>query len=75
MAKHWNYRVIKHTFEGDDYYRVHSVYYENADTPIGVSKDSVHPHGDSVDELRADIELMLLAFSLPVLDYKKDFPE
>jgi hypothetical protein len=44
------------------------VYYTE-NKPIGVTKDGVAAYGETVEELRIELERMLKACDNPVLDY------
>lgn len=63
----WNYRVIEHhDTDGNPYYQIHEVYYDPSDV-ISWSVDAIEPLGESVEDLREDLEAMLAAFHKPVL--------
>lgn len=59
----WNYRIIK-TIE--DAYEVRSVYYESGKI-VGWSDKPACIASFTVQEMRADIDLILTAFTKPVL--------
>lgn len=69
----WNHRVMRRTNEhGETWYDIHEVYYET--DPCGVEKlswteDAIAPMGETVDELREELERMLRALDKPVLEY------
>lgn len=69
----WGYRVVKHTdsvFSVFDepyvYFDIREVY-RNGDKGLSWTKESKPPIGDTPDELKADLEMMLRACDLPVL--------
>lgn len=62
----WNYRIIKRTYEDDDYYELHEVYYEEGNK-FSWTVDAICPYGETVEELRSNIDMMLVAFSKPVM--------
>lgn len=74
----WNYRVMRikgelipgHPGTEEAFYRIHEVYYEG-DTPNAWSTDPMAPYGDTVEDLQADIQLMMKAFDQPVLDLEE----
>lgn len=70
---HWNYRVLKQVYAGDqgneEYFGIHEVYYDDNDKPHSCSTDAMRPFGETVEELQRDLELMQKAFEKPVLDY------
>lgn len=79
----WQYRVVKHTCPVDRfvYFDIREVYYGksrlvlsslgNRGKGLSWTKDSKPPVGDTLDELKADLKLMLKAFDLPVLEEKQ----
>ena len=60
----WNYRVVR----GADGLRIFDVYYNEAGKPIGSNLAPTYVYGDTVDDLRAQLSLMIEALSEPVLD-------
>lgn len=76
----WNYRVVKHVVpqsgwthaepQKDTYFRIHEAYDEDgSDKPHSITKEDVSPHGDTPEELKADLQMMLEACQKPVLNY------
>jgi len=64
------------TSESFVWYGIHEVYYkdDNSDDTDEneidlISSDPINPHGQTVEDLKSDIDLMLEAFDKPVLDY------
>jgi hypothetical protein len=69
----WNYRVVKRTYKRpigpvEEVYQVHEAYYLGDNKPF-ITVDSVAAQGDTVEELRGDLERMLKALDKPVLDH------
>lgn len=65
----WNYRVVRKTSEdGSAGYLIREVWYRKDGEIIGMTENPVYPSGRTLEELRADIDLVLLAFERPVLD-------
>lgn len=62
----WNYRVI----ENDKMFYIHEVYYNDNGDITAISEDPMHPHGETLEELKNDMKYFLQAFNRPVL--KKD---
>lgn len=72
----WRYRVTRgttHHFDGstEDFYAIREVY-TDSDGSLSWTVDAMAPTGDSLQELRADFELMQRAFDEPVLDLRDD---
>jgi hypothetical protein len=69
MAKHtWNHRVLKHEDKDLPYYQIHEVYYEDG-KPTSCTKDGVLTWGESLDDLKWQLQKMLEALDNPVLNY------
>jgi hypothetical protein len=66
---HWNYRIIRKYHEESDSstYQIHEVYYNDDDIIEGWTQSPVEPIGESLAELRNDIQYFLKAFQKPVL--------
>jgi len=66
---HWNYRAVARYATDKPYYTIRECFYNECDDRIPRSwseRDSI-PFGDSLDELKEDLNMMLLAFNKPVL--------
>lgn len=65
----WNYRVVKHICEDDGFisFAIYEVYH-NSENELSWTVDHKAPIGDSLDELRSDLNMMLKALDLPVLE-------
>ena len=64
---HWNYRIIRHTTNKNIRYAIHEVFYSDA-MAKAVAIEESFPMGETVKELREDLQLMLKAFNHPPLD-------
>lgn len=62
----WDYRAIEH----DGTFTIHEVHYNNKGDITSVSQEPMGPSGNTLDELKDDLEYFLQALDLPVL--KKD---
>lgn len=62
----WNYRVLRYQ-SGD--VGIHEVYYDDDGKAVSCTVDEIGAMGADLDELRSDLEHMMRALSLPVLDY------
>lgn len=68
----WTYRVVKHTL-GDDrfvYFDIREVYRNG--NALSWTKESKPPVGDSPEELKADLNMMLQALRRPVLEEREE---
>lgn len=63
----WNYRVIKTIIGGEESYGIHEVYYDEQGKPKMYSKDPVPAYGETLLELKEDMERLLKAFNTPIL--------
>lgn len=59
----WDYRVIEH----EEMFYIHEVYYNDKGGITAISENPMHPCGESLDELKSDIEYFLQALNRPVL--------
>jgi hypothetical protein len=66
----WNYRVIQR----DESFSIQEVYYGDDDEIQGFSND-IALVGENVEDLKADLELMVTACDKPVLNYYDLRPE
>lgn len=62
----WDYRIREHReVDGTPHYEIVEVYYDDQGNPNGWA-EAAAPHGDSVSELRDDMESMLTALDRPI---------
>ena len=67
---HWNFRVVVNYRSGHPSYTIRECYYNNKDDKIPHSwtdEKSCTPFGESVKDLKEELNMMLLAFNKPVL--------
>ena len=65
----WNHRVTKATVDGETVYEIREVYYDLPDSDgIGWTQNASTPYGQTLDELRTDLQRMLEALDKPVID-------
>jgi YD repeat-containing protein len=71
----WNHRVVSYTdAEGTTHFGIHEVYYDESGRPTMYTESAMSPYGESLEELRIDLERMRAALEEPVLtddDFKK----
>ena len=66
----WNYRVIHRNNEstlGTNVYAIHEVYYEKG-IPDTMTVNPQYPQGETIEELREDLEHYRLALDKPILE-------
>lgn len=76
----WNYRVFRQRFDDEEQLVIHEVHYDYAnddDTRPPVPDDAmikgwtvrnVKPGGETIEELRSDLQRMLNALNAPILE-------
>lgn len=62
----WNYRVAEETHGGVKVYTIREFYYIGDKT--GWTATDIAPYGETPEELKTDLERMLQAFDLPVVN-------
>lgn len=63
----WNYRVVKSKDGEDDWYQIHSAYYDNSEL-TGLSANGASPCGNTIEQLRNDLQKMLDALDKPIIE-------
>lgn len=72
----WNYRILRHEYKhknGDieEYLKIHEVYYDENGNPKMCTVEGMSPGGEDLSELKSDLDKMIRALSLPILDYSE----
>jgi len=66
---HWNYRVIKSMDKnGEAFFGIHEVYYEDNNVPKSCTVEPVSLAAESLEDLKADLNLIAKSFNKPVLE-------
>jgi hypothetical protein len=60
----WNYRVVR----SKDDLRIYDVYYNEVGEPIARHEQPSYVYGDTIDDLKEHLELMLAALEDPILN-------
>lgn len=76
----WNHRVMRrtHSFKSDgkeyseDCYEIHEVYYDDNDNIEGFTEDAIAPCGETIEELREELQRMLDCLDEPLLIYEDE---
>lgn len=71
---HWEYRLFKENFGDTVEITIREVYFNEAGKPLTATERGVGPMGETVEELRKDIAMMMTAFDLPIMS-DADFSE
>jgi len=67
----WNYRVISRTVDGETFYTIHEVYYDDNNDIEVYSTEPMYPCGNDIEELMGDIDYFGEALSEPVLKWEE----
>jgi hypothetical protein len=67
----WNYRVVKTVDEvtEEEYLGIKEVYYDPVGAPMGYCDSDIS--GESLQEIRSTLELMMSALDKPMLNFDK----
>ena len=67
----WNHRVIKHKDGGYDFFQIHEVYYKEDGEVDGYTLKGASAGGNTLDELRGELQRMLDSLDKEVLIYEE----
>ena len=67
MGRHWNYRVLAHTFENEVTFQIHEVHYEDG-VPDSYGEPPAPVLSDDFKDLKDILIRMEQGLSKPVLD-------
>ncbi len=66
---HWNHSVVKTTTStGEVFYQIHEAYYNKAGNLCAITENPIAACGESVEELREELQRMLKCCDKPTLD-------
>jgi len=69
----WNYRLMRHIDAfGREYFAIHEAYYNDVGEVTAWTDDAASPMGQTMDEVRDDLEKMLRALDYPVVEVKHE---
>lgn len=68
----WNYRAVVTRTNGETSYAIHEVYYDEQGKENGLTECGIAPIGDSLDDLKLCLELMLNAINKPLLSWDSE---
>ena len=66
----WNYRVIKRLVDNVEFFAIHEVYYDEYEIPEFVTESPACPQGETLEELKKNSSLYVMALEKPVLIYE-----
>jgi hypothetical protein len=64
---YWEYRLFRECFGDTVEITIREVYFDEAGKPLTATERGVGPMGETTDELRDDLALMMTAFNLPIM--------
>lgn len=65
----WNYRIMKREDKGQVYYQIHEAFYDDMEKEAhSWTAEPCEPLGETLAELKHELEYMLRAFEFPVLE-------
>jgi hypothetical protein len=67
----WNHRVMKHKDGEDDFFQIHEVYYTEDGEVDGYTLNGAAAGGNTLDELRSELQRMLDSLDKEVLTYEE----
>tara|TARA_R110002074_G_scaffold308931_1_gene479681 strand:- start:72 stop:281 length:210 start_codon:yes stop_codon:yes gene_type:complete len=67
----WNHRVMKHKDGEDDFFQIHEVYYTEDGEVDGYTLNGASAGGNTLDELRSELQRMLDSLDKEVLTYEE----
>lgn len=65
---YWNHRMTVELVEGEELWGVRELYYDVDDNVVGWTAETVTPHGETVEELRADLARFHATAEKPAFD-------
>ena len=65
----WNYRIVKNGKKG---YYIKEVYYNEDNGKIEAFSEITEPYGETIDDLKKDLEKMVKAFEKPVIELENE---
>jgi len=69
---YWNHRMVNFTEDDESWIEICEVFYDDDHTPLLYSEKGVSVAGETKEELKNQLELMLSCLNKPVL-FKADF--
>jgi len=64
----WNYRVIRHIVDEEEFFQIHEVHYNDDGHPEMITEEPISPFGETVEELSHTMIHMLSGLTKPILD-------
>ncbi len=72
---HWNHRVLATEYNGEVYFEVHEVYYDDEGKPNAATKEAVRIGSDDIEGIRWQINRIEECLQKPVLWGDDRFPQ
>lgn len=71
----WNYRVMKRKISDSEFeYGIHEVYYKDTGEIEGYTQNSLVPTFHTLEGLKSELETILKAFDLEIIDDENELP-
>lgn len=70
----WNYRVLAFEQNGETYFQVHEVYYDENDKPNGYTQNPISVGSETIEGINWTLNEMLECLSKPILWAGYKFP-
>ena len=71
----WNYRVLAREYNGEPYYSIHEVYYDEDGNPNGYVDQVASVNGEDISSIRWSLNKMKEALNKTVLWHGDKFPQ
>ena len=70
----WNHRIMATEYNGEVYFNIHEVYYDENGTPSGYTENPISVGGESVKSIRWTLNKMKECLKKPILYGDDRFP-
>ena len=71
---HWNHIILAHEFNGEIYFQIHEIYYDNDNKPIGYTVNPISVGGENLKSIKWTLNRMKECLKKPILWASDKFP-
>jgi len=71
----WNWRLLAHELDGDVFFQIHEVYYDEFGNPNGYTQNPVSVGSETVEGVKWVLDEMVACLGKPTLCAGDRFPE